>query len=90
MHFPLLPIRSSKPFNCLLQSPFRNQDAASLSPPLTHCTVTGPRIVKDPLSAGPVQALEIREGTLSYRYSHDLVILSHEYDTVGVILYKLS
>lgn len=36
-----------------------------------------------------VQALDTMEGMLSYRYSHDLVILSHQLILLIVILYKL-
>lgn len=82
VHFPLLPIGSSKPFNCLLQNPFRSQDAPSLSPSI-HCTGKSPTTVKGLLSAGTAQALELREWIL-YQYSHDLVILCHELMLLGL------
>lgn len=60
---------------------------ARMHPPFSpsiHCTGQSPTTVKGLLSAGTAQALELREWILSYQYSHDLVILRHEWMLLGL------
>lgn len=55
------------------------------SSPITHCTRRSPQNLQRPTNRqGTEQALDTMEWILSYQYSLDLVILSHQ-----LLLYKL-
>lgn len=89
VHFPLLPIGSSKPFNRLLQNPFRSQDAPSLFPqhslhreePYHSQRPTTCRHSASPRAKGVDSLLPV-----FLRPSHRMPWI----DALGVILYKLS
>lgn len=58
--------------------------------PITHSTPRNPQNLPRPTNRqGTVQALDTMERILSYQYSLDLVILSHQLILLIVLLYKL-